>query len=759
MEAIRGTITKFIYKHPGSGWKIARFKPEEGAEFGIKGDIAESNLDFDVTIKGEWVENGAYGREFQVSSVIRSAPNSVESVRDWLAREVKGIGKETAQRLADKFGSDLKKIIETDPVRLTEVKRVSKAIALEVSMSWIKDATLREVQLFLTQSNVSDKLARKVVNLFGQNSIQIIQDNPYRLTQVSGIGFKTADKMALGMGWSVQRPERLDAALAYLLQEAFTEGHSFLYKGELIEKVCRLAEIETENGTELLSEQLALSALARIVKIGSVKEETITINNLTQYLYYLPHVYALEKEAAERLARLQSTPHVPPQNIGKILAKVEKELSLQLSERQKEGVISVIANNCSIITGLPGTGKTSTVRALVNTARALGLTIELAAPTGRAAKRLSEVTNLQARTIHRLLQFDPISGGFVYDENNKLPCNMLILDEVSMIDLELMVAVLRAVPNDCSVAWIGDVNQLASIGAGTVLRDLINSKQVPTTVLDKIFRQAEGSLIIQNAHRIHRGEMPAFPLKGGDGDSFWVKVPRAKNENTGQTTDDLEFVKTKLEDIYKRLESKYGFDPIKDIQVLTPMRVGPAGYNMFNGIIQNIVNPDGDRIEINGNTYRVGDRVMQIKNDYTLDVYNGDVGFIREVLMDDKGLLIEWTDDRDDQIYPFDSLDNLVLAYAVSVHKAQGSEFKCCILLFLNHHYVMLDRNLIYTANTRARKMAIYLASFGAIETAVRTQKVEKRNSLLAQRIRKAVEAEKKFLSASYSVKQRSVAA
>jgi exodeoxyribonuclease V alpha subunit len=238
-----------------------------------------------------------------------------------------------------------------------------------------------------------------------------------------------------------------------------------------------------------------------------------------------------------------------------------------------------------------------------------------------------------------------------------------------------------------------------------------------------------------------------------------VKVPRAKNENTGQTTDDLEFVKTKLEDIYKRLESKYGFDPIKDIQVLTPMRVGPAGYNMFNGIIQNIVNPDGDRIEINGNTYRVGDRVMQIKNDYTLDVYNGDVGFIREVLMDDKGLLIEWTDDRDDQIYPFDSLDNLVLAYAVSVHKAQGSEFKCCILLFLNHHYVMLDRNLIYTANTRARKMAIYLASFGAIETAVRTQKVEKRNSLLAQRIRKAVEAEKKFLSASYSVKQRSVAA
>ena len=748
MEAIRGTITKFIYKHPGSGWKIAKFLPYGGgSEFSIKGDIVESNLDFDVTIKGEWVENGTYGREFQVNNVVRSAPNNAEAVRDWLIEEAPGIGPGKAQKLFEMYGTDLKRIVEFEPIKLTAVKGVSKAAALSASMIFIKDANFREVQLFLFQANTSDKLARKIINLYGDKSVQMIQDNPYRLTAVSGIGFKTADKMALGLGWSVQRPERLDAALTYLLQEAYQQGHSFLHRGELLEKVCRLAELEVAGKTELLPESDAIQALDRATSRSEIIIDDYTINGIKHVIYYLPKVYALEKECARRIAEMQSTPHVAPPNIEKVLTKVEKELQMQLSLEQKNGIISVIANNLSVITGLPGTGKTSAVRALVNTARALGLTVELAAPTGRAAKRLSEVTNLQAMTIHRLLKYDPAGDGFVFNEKNKLPCNMLILDEVSMIDLELMVAVLKAVRADCSIAFIGDINQLPSVGAGTVLRDLINSKQVQTTTLDKIFRQAEGSLIIQNAHRIHRGEMPAFPLKGGTGDSFWVKVPRAKNENTGQTTDDLDFVKIKLEEIYRRLEEKYGFDPIKDIQVLTPMRVGPAGYNVLNGIIQNIVNPDGERVEIDGNSYRIGDRVMQTKNDYTLDVYNGDVGFISEVMMEDKALLVEWSDRS--MVYPFDSLDNLALSYAVSVHKAQGSEFRCCILLFLNHHYVMLDRNLIYTANTRAREMAIYLSSHGAIETAVKTQNVSKRNSLLAQRIRKAVNAEKRISEAA----------
>jgi exodeoxyribonuclease V alpha subunit len=746
MESIRGTITKFVYKHPTSGWKVAKFKPSDGTpEFDIKGEIAESNLDFELTIKGDWVENGTYGRGFQVNNCIRIPPTTSEALQQWLVSNIKGIGAGMAKKIFEKFGTELRNVIETDPAQLAEIKGLTKATALNINMTWIADALDREVQLILSQGNISDKLSKKVIKEYGTDSVQVIQDNPYKLTKVSGIGFKTADKMALGMGWSEQRPERLDAAISFLLFEAYDNGHSFLHKSELIEKICRLAELEGPNGTELLPEANAIAAIDRVIEMEDVVLEVLKTGTVTHYLCYLPFVHKLEVEAATRIAELQTTPHPTVKNIDKILAKVEVELGLQLSDRQQDGVVSVLSNNCSIITGLPGTGKTSTVKALVHTARALGLAVQLAAPTGRAAKRLSEVTGMQALTIHRLLRFDYETGDFHYNAKNKLPVGMLILDEASMIDLSLMVSVLRAVPDDCSIAFIGDINQLPSVGAGVVLKDLINSRQVHTTVLDKIFRQAEGSLIIQNAHRIHKGEMPQFPPKGADGDSFWIPVPRVKNDDTGKTTDDVEFVKSKLVDIYKRLEAK-GFDPVQDIQVLTPMRVGPAGYNVFNQVIQQIVNPEGERVEINGNLFRVGDRIMQTKNDYTLEVFNGDVGFVREVKMDEKGLLIEWSDRQ--QLYPFDMVENLALSYAVSVHKAQGSEFPVTIILLLNHHYVLLDRNMIYTAGTRAKKMCIYLASQGAMELAVKTQHVLKRNSLLAQRIKHAVKSEQKLLAA-----------
>lgn len=749
MESIKGTITKFVYKHPGSGWKIAKFKPADGSEeIGIKGEIAESNLEFDIEIRGEWVENGTYGREFHVANCIRQAPTSAEAIQQWLvSTNIKGVGPGTAKKIVETFGTETRKTIELDPGKLAEIRGITKATALKINMEWIADSVKREVVLLLASSNLSDKLATKVIRTYGQNSVQIIQDNPYKLTNVSGIGFKTADKMALGMGWSVQRPERIDSALTYLLEQGVSQGHSFMHKSELIDQVCRLAEVEGEAGqTELLDKKLAEAALDRTIKNDEIKLETFRTNQVTHELCYLPYYYDLEKEVAERVSDLTSTPHVPPKNIEAVLAKVEGALQLQLSDQQKAAVIAGVANNISIITGLPGTGKTSAVRALVNTARALGLAVQLAAPTGRAAKRLSEVTNLQALTIHRLLKYDPEGGGFVFNEKNKLSISMLILDEASMIDLELMASLLRAVPDNASIVWIGDVNQLPSVGAGTVLRDLINSNRIHTTVLDKIFRQAEGSMIIQNAHRIHRGEMPKFPGKGEEGDSFWVPVPRTKNEKTNQVTDDVEFVKQRLPDIYKRLETKYGFNPVEDIQVLTPMRVGPAGYNVFNQVIQTAVNPDGKRVEIGGQIFRVGDRIMQIKNDYELEVFNGDVGFIRDVILDEKAILIEWSDRE--MLYPFDSTENLALSYAVSTHKSQGSEFACVIIILLNHHYVMLDRNLIYTANTRAKQMCIYLASQGAIETAVKTQNVQKRNSILSSRIKKACDRQLKTLVA-----------
>jgi exodeoxyribonuclease V alpha subunit len=314
---------------------------------------------------------------------------------------------------------------------------------------------------------------------------------------------------------------------------------------------------------------------------------------------------------------------------------------------------------------------------------------------------------------------------------------MLIVDEASMLDLELMVAILEAVPDSCSVVWIGDINQLPSIGAGMVLRDLINSKRVHVTVLDKIFRQAEGSLIIQNAHRIHRGENPVFPVKGSKADSYLIPVPKGTSNVSGKAVDNIDYVKANLKNIYGRLQSVYGFDPIRDIQMLTPMRVGQAGYLAFNPIIQDIVNPSSAKIEVNGQSFRLNDRVMQTLNDYDLDVFNGDVGFIKSIDTLARTLRIEFLGQTVD--YPFSNVSNLVLSYACSVHKAQGSEFPVTILVLLSHHFVMLDRNIIYTANTRARKMAIYLSSKTAIDIAVKTQKVLNRNSLLALRLRNIV--------------------
>lgn len=737
---LRGTITRFRYKSDSSSFKICEFEPEDvkdGELAILKGLIDQSNLGMSVTLQGEWVDDPKWGRQFVVESCMRNKPATLKSLVGWLQQQ-KGIGPKTAEAIGKQFGDKLRDIIESDWQKLTGVKRVSKFTADEIHAAWEENALVREIQLLLMQGNLpcTENVVRKIIKQFGQNAVARIMDNPYRLTEISGIGFKTADTMARQMGWSPQRPERVEAAAAHLLQEAADEGHSFLHRGELIEAVRKLASIEFEGKAELLPEQDAKEAIDRVIARGDVKEERVTIAGQENFLCYLPYYHGLEVTAAKRIADLQSLPHVPPNNIGKILKKVEAQLELELSVQQRDAVLQALTHNCSVITGLPGTGKTSTVRALIQVAAAIGLTTMVAAPTGRAAKRLQEVTGWEAKTIHRTLGYVPKLEAFTYDEENPLPCDMLIVDEASMLDLELMVAILKAVPDSCSVVWIGDINQLPSIGAGMVLRDLINSNRVHTTVLDKIFRQAEGSLIIQNAHRIFRGETPKFPGPGTEADSYFVGVPKAISETSGKETDSIEFVKKTLPKMYERLKARFNYDPIKDVQVLTPMRVGPAGYLVFNEVIQSIVNPNGERIEIGGQVFRINDRVMQTVNNYKLDVYNGDVGFIKSASLEDKVLEIEFFDQT--VLYPFENLSDLTLSYASSVHKSQGCEFKCVILILLSHHWVMLDRNIIYTANTRARKMAIYLASRGAVETAVRTQKVLKRNSLLAQRLRAA---------------------
>ena len=741
MQELRGTITKFRYKHPTSSFKIAEFKPEDpkdGVLVTLKGFLDQSNLDMSVTLKGDWVDDPKFGRQFEVKQCTRNQPINVEDTVKWL-KLVKGVGPKTAEALGAEFDEELRDLIAKDWKKLTKVKRVSAAVADAIHASWVDDELFREVRLLMIKGDMidTDRMIKQIIYKFGQNAVARIIDNPYRLTEIKGIGFKTADVFARRLGWSSQRPERIEAAMAFLLEEAAAEGHSFLHRGELIDAVRKLASVEVEGKTELLGEQEAADAIDRVAKRKDIIQEKVTIDGEENFLCYLPELHELETVAAKRIAELQSLPHIPPNNIEKILKKVALQLEIDPSTQQKDAVLQALTHNCSVITGLPGTGKTSTCRLLIQTGSAIGLKVQLTAPTGRAAKRLQEVTGWEAKTIHRTLGYIPMLDEFTYNEKLPLNCDMLIVDEASMLDLKLMVAVLKAVPDTCSVVWIGDINQLPSIGAGMVLRDLINSNRVHTTTLDQIFRQAAGSLIIQNAHRIFRGETPKFPIAGAEADSYHVPVPKGISEVSGKETDSIEFVKETLPKIYKRLQEKYGYDPIEDIQVLTPMRVGPAGYLVFNEVIQEIVNPGGERVEIGGSVFRMGDRVMQIINDYELDVFNGDVGFIRSVDSEDQVLEVEFMDKT--IFYPFDLVSNLVLSYASSVHKAQGSEFKAVIMILLSHHWKMLDRNIIYTANTRARKMAIYLASRNAIDTAVHTQNVLKRNSLLALRLRVSI--------------------
>ncbi len=669
MELI-GTVTKFRYKSDTSSFKIAEFTPvnlKDGELVLLKGSIDQSNLGMSVTLRGDWVEDPKYGRQFLVQECLRNLPTDVKGIVGWLEKQ-KGLGKKTAEAIGKKFGSNLKNILNNEWEKLAEVKRVSTIRANSIHKAWIENVLLREVQLLLIQGGLpsSENYSKKIVARFGQDSLARIEDNPYRLTEVSGIGFKSADNMARQLGWSLQRPERVEAAAAFLLEEAAQEGHSFLHKAELSDAIRKLASIEKEGNTELLPEEDALAAINSVIEKGDVILEKVTINKQESFLCYLPYYHELEVMAAKRVAVLLSMPQVPPNNIDKVLKKVEKKLGFELSIEQREAVIQAITNNCSVITGLPGTGKSSACKALVQTAKALGLRVMIAAPTGRAAKRVQELTECEAKTIHRTLMYDPKFDEFGYNSNNLLPCDMLIVDEASMLNLELMVAVLEAIPDSCSVVWIGDINQLASIGAGAALRDLINSKRVFTTTLTKIFRQAEGSLIIQNAHRIFRGEMPKFPDKGVDADSYWIPVPKAMSAS-GKESDDIDFVKAQLPPIYRRLESRFKIDPIKDIQVLTPMKVGNAGSIAFNTLIQSIVNPKGERFEINNQVFRIGDRVMQTVNDYTLDIYNGDIGFIRSIDTENKIIDIEFFGKDID--YPFESIGNLMLAYSSSIHK------------------------------------------------------------------------------------------
>lgn len=690
---------------------------------------------------GQMVDDPKYGPGFVAETAVRLVPDTIRGIQKYLENHVKGVGKKTAAVLVAKFGVGVIQILDNNPERLAECEGIGSDKAKSIAESWQSqhDPVVRTMELWLAQFDIQGKWAQKFIQTLGRDAQQILQKNPYRSMRLNGIGFKKADEMAARMGWPERCVERTEAAVTFVVQDSTSSGHCFTTHVELVATVRKIAS--SRKGTLKEEHQLPLeeaeAAIERVVENKYLKLVPYKHNGTPHRFYYLPHIYEAEQRLAQRLAELQTYPHVPPRGIEDTLDRVEADLGMTKNEQQRDAVVTALMNNISVLTGGPGTGKTTTLKMLLRTAKRLGLHAELCAPTGRAAKRMSEVTGEPAQTIHKLLEWDPEEGGFIRDRKTPLSADLLVIDETSMLDVELADSLMDAVPDRCSVVFVGDVDQLPSVGPGMVLADLIKSGVIHVTRLETIFRQAAGSHIVTNAKLIRSGEMPAFPDvkkgKGIDSDSYFMEVPKSPDGK-----DDVEWIKSKLHPVIQRMVAKHGCDPIKDIQVLTPMKIGPAGFPEFNKVLQSSLNPTGKEVQVKGQKFRVGDRVMQLSNNYQLEIFNGDIGFLlgfddvaKELLINFYGRSVR---------YPYKETDDLVLAYAATTHKSQGSEFEYVICIMTMHHWPMLERHLLYTANTRAKKMIVFLASWGAVKKAVGESHTN-RNTLLAQRIVKEVKA------------------
>ena len=784
-ENMRATLIKVHWEAPDNPWRVCSLREVTasgtcGQRFKGVGEIPNVDPDEVLNLKGEWgpdTRSGLPGAvQFNVTVAARETPTSPEEIVKWFGRRVDGIGKAKAERISNYFGLELPRVLDEQPSRLLEVKGITLPMVSQIQRAWSSDRVMVQIETFLAGNDVNpESWSKKVFDRFGGASIEILKQNPYRFTEIDGIGFRKADEIAMRMGFSKTSPQRIDAAFIHVLNEATNEGHVFLHMGQLVDRVSDLAGNDEDSqelhgdGTPLsvhqhLPRHIVEQALEESVKRGDLYEDRHVFNGTTYVLEYLRKLYTAESKLAERIVELLEVPARTVGSIPALIAEAERVLEIELDDQQRKAVIAALLNSFSIITGGPGTGKSTITKVILYCMEKSGWRVKLAAPTGRAAKRLTEVTSHPAQTVHKLLDYDPKRNRFQRNRSNPLDCEALGFDEWSMGDTELTHYAMEAVPTNCHVFLLGDVDQLPSVGPGMVLRDLIASKHIPVTRLDKIFRQAEGSMIIQNAHKIRRGEHPQFLSRGEVSDCFMMPVPR-KLEGK-KSVEDVEYVHRMLAKMcQENIPQKYHLDPIKDIQVLAPMKKGTAGVYELNKVLQEALNPNGEILKFGKREFRKGDRVMIFKNNYDLDTFNGDIGFVQEIIelpkVDDKKEVSEVQesleldtplepiapkmekflkliiDDRE-VFYPDKLADDIQLAYCQTIHKSQGSEFKAVILVLLGQHYTMLERNLIYTALTRAREMCLFLASKSALEMAVTRCQTKDRNSFLGSRIKLA---------------------
>lgn len=725
LDTLTGTVERITYYNPDTNYCVLRLRPQQlllGRDplITVVGTMPELQPGESVRLEGEWINHPQYGRQFRAEVVSQIRPAGVEAIRRYLGSGlIKGIGPITAQKIVDKFGEETLDILDHTPERVLEVDGVGKHRARLIAEAWVEQQHIKEVMLFLQGHGISTGLAVKIYKHYGDQAIAIVSRDPYRLAaDIFGIGFKTADKIAQDLGLPPDAPGRMAAGLAYVLGQATDDGHVFLPRDALVEEATALLGVEAGRVEE---------ALRLMVGRGEVMLETVPVPDGLEQVeaVYLPAMYHSERGAALRLRLLAGTPASRLTDLadGHWSALLDSAAG-SLTEQQRGAIRAALLHKVSVLTGGPGTGKTTTLRALITVLGWTRHSFLLASPTGRAAKRLSEATGQPARTIHRMLGFSPSERAFVHNEDNPLNADMIIVDEASMIDLVLFYHLLKAIPPDAHLMLVGDADQLPSVGAGNVLHDVIASAVGPVTRLEVIFRQAETSQIITNAHRINRGELPDTSNQGDDFFLFSEEDPQKAAEL--------------LVDIVRvRIPARFGLDPLQDVQVLAPMYRGPAGVAALNGALQEALNPNpsGRKAErrLAGRLFRVGDKVIQMRNNYDKDVFNGDIGFVYGFDLTNQIMTVR----MDERLvrYDFAEADELAHAYCISVHRAQGSEYPCVVMPLLTQHYLMLQRNLLYTAVTRARQLVVLVGTRKAIAIAVRNDQVARRWSALDWRL------------------------
>src|SRR6266481_293380 len=685
-EVLAGLVERVTFHNAENGFCVLRAKARGHRDLvTVVGHAAIILAGEWITASGEWVNDHTHGQQFKARFMRTSAPTSIEGIEKYLGSGmIRGIGPIYARKLVRAFGAAVFDIIEREPSRLREVTGIGPKRAERIVGGWAEQKVIREIMLFLHSNGVGTSRAVRIYKTYGAEAVQLITENPYRLAHdIRGIGFRTADQIATKLGIEKTALIRVRAGIAYALTEAMDEGHCGLPAEELISLTQTLLEVPAE---------LVETALDLELEGGAVIADDLEGRRCV----FLAGLYRAEREIAEKLNALAiGKPPWPAIDADKAIPWIEQRTKLALADSQREAVRVALVSKVLVITGGPGVGKTTLVNSLLKILTAKAVAIALCAPTGRAAKRLSESTGLEAKTIHRLLETDPRTGSFRRNEDAPLDCDLLVVDETSMVDVPLMRAVLRALPTRAALLLVGDVDQLPSVGPGQVLADIIASDAVPVVRLTEIFRQAAESRIITNAHRINQGLMPDLTSAEG-GDFYFVDA-----------ADPEDGVRKLLAIVQERIPKRFGLDPIRDIQVLCPMNRGGLGARSLNIELQKALNPPSEiRIELFGWTFCLGDKVMQIENDYDKEVYNGDLGIVSRIDLEEGELAVDF--EGREVIYGFTELDELVLAYATTIHKSQCSEYPAVVIPLTMQHYVMLQRNLIYTGVTRGKRLVVH---------------------------------------------------